>query len=426
MKKFAVMVLAGMLVVVFTMPAAALENVFGGYWRTRLFTNQNFDGHDKDYDEGGMGDITQVNTRTRIYYTAILNDNLKFVNKFEMDAVWGNNDSAGKYGDIGADGVGIEVKNSYVDFTIGAMNAKVGVQGGVLARGFIMDDDFSGVQLSLGGGGVSVPITWVKAFDEDTATNKRDVDYLILSPTFGGGGFSVNPFGMYVFSDNASTWEKTDVYNDMDMWYAGLEMKINADPLSFWALGIYQGGEAEWNATKENIDIAAWLAAGGITIGLGPADLHGQFIYASGDEDGLGDKERSDFFVPAGQSYYWSEIMGYGVFDDQVSKNAPADQIGNIMIANLGTTIKPTADLKISLDAWYAALAEDIEVGEGDDKTEENELGIEANVKISYTLVEGLNLDLIGAYLFAGDVTTMKDKDEADPYEIGTRLSLSF
>jgi len=422
--------MAGMLVVVFAMPAAALENVFGGYWRTRLFTNQNFDGHDKDYDEPGMDDITRVDTRTRIYYTAILNDNLKFVNKFEMNATWGGQDSEGKsnsYGDIGADGVGVKVKNSYVDFTIGAMNAKVGVQGGKLARGLILDDDFSGAKVSFGGGGFSLPITWIKAFDEDTPDNKLDVDYFIVSPTFGGGGFTVNPFGMYVFSDNASSWDKTDVYNDMRMWYAGLEMNINADPLSFWAVGIYQGGEAEWDATKQDIDINAWMAGGGITVGLGgAADLHGQFIYATGDEDGLDDEERSDFFVPKGQSYYWSEIMGYGVFDSRTSKNSPGDQISNIMIGNLGTTIKPTADLSISLDAWYGALVEDMVVGEGDDASEENELGIEANVKITYTLVEGLDLDLVGAYLFAGEVTTMKNEDEADPYEIGTRLSLSF
>ena len=89
------------------------------------------------------------------------------------------------------------------------------------------------------------------------------------------------------------------------------------------------------------------------------------------------------------------------------------------MIANVGTTIKPTADLKISLDAWWAKLAEE------NPATKEDELGIEANVKITYTLVQGLNLDLVGAYLFAGDAT-YKGPDEEDPFEIGTRLSLSF
>jgi hypothetical protein len=79
--------------------------------------------------------------------------------------------------------------------------------------------------------------------------------------------------------------------------------------------------------------------------------------------------------------------------------------------------------LKIKCDVWYAALAEDIVLPDG---SEENQLGIEADVKISYQLVDGLTLDLIGAYLFAGDATTMGHSDEADPYEVGSRLSLSF
>ena len=50
----------------------------------------------------------------------------------------------------------------------------------------------------------------------------------------------------------------------------------------------------------------------------------------------------------------------------------------------------------------------------------------------TYELVEGLNLDVVGAYLFAGDRTTadpttgLQYEDDANPYELGARLSLSF
>ena len=440
MKKFAVLALAGLLVIMFTMPAAALENVFGGYWRTRFYTNQHFTGNDKDqletkpdgthtHDQNGVvvlgsktkikrnSGLTRMDTRARLYYTAILNDNLKFVSKFEMDATFG--DQSG-YGDIGADGVDLEIKNSYVDFSLGAVNAKVGVQGGSLARGFIFDDDFSGAVVSFGSGGVNIPLMWVKAFDEDSTANKRDVDYFVVSPSFSAGAVNINPFGMYVFSDNASTWGKTAAFNDVDIYYAGANIDVNLGAVSLWGTGIYQGGEVELNGTDTKQDIKAWLGAGGLTLGLGgAADLHGQFVYASGD-DGKG-SDIENFFVPKGQSYYWSEIMGLGTFDGQSSNNSPEDKISNIMIANLGTTIKPTADLKISLDAWWAQFVEDIDVN----GSMENDLGIEANVKITYTLVQGLNLDLVGAYLFAGDAT-YKGDDGEDPFEIGTRLSLSF
>ena len=42
MKKFAILALAAVMVIALTVPAAALENEFGGYWRTRMFTQGHF------------------------------------------------------------------------------------------------------------------------------------------------------------------------------------------------------------------------------------------------------------------------------------------------------------------------------------------------------------------------------------------------
>ena len=75
--------------------------------------------------------------------------------------------------------------------------------------------------------------------------------------------------------------------------------------------------------------------------------------------------------------------------------------------------------LKVTADLWWAKLAEENTFGE-------DELGIEADVIITYQLVEGLNLDIVGAYLFAGDALSADGKNDKDPYELGTRLSLSF
>ncbi len=40
--------------------------------------------------------------------------------------------------------------------------------------------------------------------------------------------------------------------------------------------------------------------------------------------------------------------------------------------------------------------------------------------------MENLNLDVVGAYLLAGDATSLDGNNENDPYLVGTRLSLSF
>ena len=141
MKKLLVFGLAALLVIAFCVPASALENVFGGYWRVRGYKMKDFSGSDIGNDD----DASQTTTRTRLYYTAVLNDNLKFVNKFEMDAVFGGQGD-GSYGDLGADGVRVEVKNSYADFNTGPLNWKLGVQGAAIGRSLVFDNDFAGAQ----------------------------------------------------------------------------------------------------------------------------------------------------------------------------------------------------------------------------------------------------------------------------------------
>jgi len=95
--------------------------------------------------------------------------------------------------------------------------------------------------------------------------------------------------------------------------------------------------------------------------------------------------------------------------------------IYNKLSSNLGITVKPTNKLSITADLWWAKLAE-----KNADK--KDKLGVEANLKITYKLIEGLDLDIVGAYLWAGDAfeTNNDGKNVKNPMEVGTRLSLSF
>jgi outer membrane protein W len=106
--------------------------------------------------------------------------------------------------------------------------------------------------------------------------------------------------------------------------------------------------------------------------------------------------------------------MGLGTFDMAASNGSPANSITNIMAVNVGVKIKPMDKLTLNADVWYAALAED-------DANGETDLGTEVDVKVTYALMDNLNLDLVGAYLFAGDAT-----GDDDPVEVGARLSLKF
>jgi hypothetical protein len=370
-----------------------------------------------------------------LYYFAKFSDDLKFVNKFEFNSTWG--DSNG--GDVGADGKGNwRIKNSYVDATFGDINTKVGIQGGTIARGFIFSDDFSGAVVTGKFGDVTVPVLFIQASDHDADTlgwdgsvaknqqfitnddatvigtdGKGDVYIVSVMPSFNiNESISLTPNLTY-----ANATETSDTY----LYYIGADLDLKFDSVSAWASAIYNGGSIDKNAfnTNNDLDIKAYLLAAGADAGI----VHGQAFYASGDDDNT-DNDIDSFVLIGGNgygaSYYWSEILGLGTFDNRVGSNATmGDKISNIWAANVGVTLKPMDKMTFSFDVWYAENVEKVQVnGNGEDK-----LGLEFDAKLSYKLMDNLNADLIYAYLSAGDAV---GGDGDDIQEGGVQLSLSF
>ncbi|MCP4343622.1 MAG: hypothetical protein GY799_33280, partial [Desulfobulbaceae bacterium] len=302
------------------------------------------------------------------------------------------------------------VKNSYVDFNLGNVNTKIGQQGATISRGFIFADDFSGVMITPTFGDVKVPVMYAMEVDEDVRAADPtpadgDVHFLSVMPTFQlNDMWQLTPHVSYI---NGTSDE------DFDFTWIGLDVDAKYDAFSAWGSFIYSTGSAG------TVDADGYLLAAGATAGI----VHGQAFYASGDDaDNTGD---SDAFASApGSSYYWSEIMGYGIFDNNASAASPDDNITNIMAVNLGVTLKPMDKLKLDFDIWYAALAEDNFNGD-------KELGVEFDAKATYALMDDLTAEFVVAYLMADDatavVTAAGDPDNSeDAIEAGVRLSLKF
>ena len=407
-----------------TTASAAIENQFGGYWRTRFTYEDNFSGTDTASKE-------YVDTRTRLFYTAKFSDDFKFVNKFEFNTGWGDttktqtvtvknaDGTSTKYnvtsaglgagGDLGADGKGNwRVKNSYADFNMGPMvNAKVGIQGATIARGFIFDDDFAGVMLTGKFGQVSAIGAWlnlsnedVVAIDQSTFAGLDQNIFAALVPVKINDGMSVTPYFVY---HKISNNEAFLVTQDADNWYLGADADLKFGTVSVWGTAIYNGGKIN------DVDNKGYLGAVGADAGI----VHGQFFYASGD-DGKDAAENDAFVSAPGRSYYWSEIMGLGIFDNSASNGSPADGISNVWAGNAGVTFKPMDKLKLTGDVWYASLAEDNKAGD-------KELGWELDGVASYSIYDNLTADAVFAYLFSGDATGKEDVMEG-----GVRLSLKF
>ena len=425
MKKLLVFGLAALLVIAFCVPASALENVFGGYWRVRGYKMKYFTG-----DNENDLDATQTTTRTRLYYTAVLNDNLKLVNKFEMDAAFG---AQGGYGDYGADGVSVEVKNSYADFNLGPTSWKLGVMGAAIGRSLVFDNDFSGAELVFWGDADKtwwLRGRWLKAYEAGTGqTNKEDYDAVSLEASVNlGEAGSIRPYGVYswskrfVGSDNISGPIRMPAGNDASIYWVGLDADFTLGSVALYGSVGYNGGTIDGDDGADDVDYKGYVVLLGADVPLGPATLHTQGFYASGDgAKNIDDGADFNGWNGLSDSYYWSEIMGFGALDDvAVSAGSPGDRLTNIWAVNLGATIKPFDKLSIRGDLWYAAHPND------DPVTDEKKLGIEGNLHINYELVENLNLQLIGAYLWADDATSLDGNNKEDPYEIGFETSLSF
>jgi hypothetical protein len=479
MKKLSVLLVAAIMVLALTMPALAFENEFGGYWRTRAFSNWNFTGE----DQTKRLDTERIDTRTRLYYTAKFSDNLKFVNKFEMNASWGgsvgtmsNGYGTGKdpvtagsatYGQLAADGANLVVKASYVDFKLAQQRFTVGVQDFALARSYLFDDDAAGIKAIFKvNDALYLPLIYMKLYEGGTGkvpaiptgtnADNYDVDAYVFYPSiFLTKDNVLKPHLAYLVSENFSRFQTKALTNaqlnplsplgatKLNAWTYGLEYDGKFDIFTIGATAIGEAGDVTVNPLFANghdkINLKGFLfdVRGGVD--LGPANIHAKGIYASGD--GKNDFVRTGddwgFFVPgysnnvgANINNYdqanWAEIMGCGMFDYQFPSGALGTQISNAIIGGIGGSYKLIQDLKFSADLWYAQAADSVYMPTT--RSNSDSYGTELDLKVTYMLVDNLKLDLVGAYLWAGDIIAKSSSaaNSANPIEIGAQLSLAF
>jgi hypothetical protein len=336
--------------------------------------------------------------------------------------------------------VSVEVKNTYADFNTGPVNWTVGAQPYELFRGFAISDDASGIigrwkvlpNFVLAG-------SWLKNYEGGAGTgNNEDLDtYTLTGALWFSENISIKPSISYARSSELAFLAAQGLTNpnapfnarngavgaslfqvpfgEAEVWTYGFDFDADFDAFSLWLTAFGQTGDIETGLGDGDFD--AWLAAIGASANLGPVEVHGEVFYTPGDDDPL-DIDVENIFAPAA-SYYWAEIMGFGTFDNSLPNGSPGDRIYNLWAANVGVGFAPMDKLKVVVDLWYAELDED-------DANGEDELGTELDVKVTYQLVEGLNLDLIGAYLWAGDAVSVDDDNDENPYEFGAQLALSF
>lgn len=184
-----------------------------------------------------------------------------------------------------------------------------------LGRGFLFSDDCAGAVISFNGSGVTIPFIWVRPYEDGIGSDENEVDFFGVAPVFNAGGVSISPYFLYATSDHINVWNPTthtpiegiegidnDIiklkeFDEMDVYYAGLDVNATVGIASLWLTGIYQGGTVKSIASPQaETDIKAYLGGAGFNVDFGGADIHGQGFYATGHDSTSDDIEA--FFCP--------------------------------------------------------------------------------------------------------------------------------
>ncbi|GLI34071.1 hypothetical protein [Desulforhabdus amnigena] len=461
MKKHLMMLVALLVALTIAIPAfAAVEFKYGGQYRTRWISQDNFDGTDDAADNKNF-----IDQRLRMYFYFVASENLRVVTKFEIgDSTWGQDTSRigpGTGGGVGADAVNVETKNAYVEFGIPTtpVKALVGIQGIALLNSWIVDDDFSAAVLKANFDPLMVSLGYIAAQNNDVTSENENIDSVYLSLDYAGaqvgpGVLSGSLVGFYQYGHNTAVsadlgtlatpvnYFSNDLLPDPfidsnGLFDLGVNVAYKMDWMSAYVSFVKNLGSVDL-INDDSVDYTGWMIDGGASFFCGPWTVNVGGFYTSG-QDPTDDSSDIDFFTyPLSTSKYFSEIIGGGIFDR--FSVGHTDEFGNIdnqwagygtpsnlWTATIGAAWQALEKTKLSASYWYFGTAEDVVSGytRGGRELYDDTIGHEFDMYLTQGIVDGLTLDLVGAYLITEDgYTAAASKD--DVYEVGARLQWNF
>lgn len=424
MKKFCILTLAVAMVAMLTVPAAATEIKVDGSFNAKWYVCEDLNGMDSP-----TGDYNYMQSRARINVDFVVSDDVKFKTRFELgDDKWGDASDATNFMDFGTDGVAVEVARAFMDFNLGPANLKVGAMYFGWGRDFMLDTDAAGIKLTFNPSDtITLPFYWAKKYDVGSGgTNRKtsDVDVFMFVPGITvSEGITVTPAAMWVTSDDVAQSGEVDVAGftpeELDVYYLGLDVDAKFGPVGAWFCAAMESGSSDGVnilGEDDSYDYSGYAVALGGSYTMDTFDVSAMFQMLSGDDpdtadedEGYGDNLIGNWFAA------WSYILG----DDAIGPGDGAAPYNNVMTVGLGAGVKLSDTVSLNGDVYWAQLIETTD-------DEESDLGIELNTKCSIALVDGVKLDLLGAYLFAGDGFHGGGDDTTNPYEMAAELTLSF
>lgn len=465
MRKYLVVLVASLALVVFTMPAQSADIKAGGFYRAYFLLGNFHDGgggpslRDGNADGAGAEQTNAfVNQRFRVKFQ-FGSENVKAVWYLESDMKWG--DSAGSTdaaagrnfgGALGADKVQTETKQINVWFKIPntSIQSTVGLQG-------IGDDyqgvwgatnDMAGVTIKGQYEPVKYRLVWAKLY-ENVNQKTDDSTWYAASVDFNPTKDSDLGIAFYFLQDDTGadftngtqpTYRLEPGSGDVSSPYAtiaqdrkvhvyqpGINGAIKMGPAKISGWFFYQFGKAEAAsaapAGTEDIDISGFAASlrGDIKVGPGKAFIQG--LYISGDDNQ--DDNNYDSILTLGDYQQDASPGGYEGFTKMhmvmltstwnmasvsqciigCSGGWAGDSLANggrgVWMIGAGYNQKFTDSLSGEANIGYMAASQLYQFD--NDVGRDKSMGTEINATVTKNIQKGLDISLTGAYMFMGD-----------------------
>ncbi|WP_461210188.1 outer membrane homotrimeric porin [Desulfocurvus sp. DL9XJH121] len=356
--------------------ANAKEMKFSGQFDQHLewTDNANFFEQGDNANDGDRASEDDFNARQRVrmYFEYVDSETLRGVVGFEIDTRWGEANG----GQLGTDGVDVEVKHAYVDFNVGEVAVRSGLQG----LGFpsaamgtpIWNNDVAGIVASykindmftLVGGWAR--LLDLNAADAGSASSNDEIDAFTLIMPITGDGWSFTPYVIYAAAgkdagapvsavESLRSPNAIGTSDNLDIWWAGGAFKLEMfDPFVFGMDLIYGSVDGD-NATQN--DRSGWFFAAELDYKMDMVTPGLMFFYGTGNDDDITDGSEAMPTLAGGANsgFAATKIGFHGGHWGSTYGNLISDN-GNFGMWGIGLTLKDFSfaeNLKQTLTILY-------------------------------------------------------------------------
>jgi hypothetical protein len=420
-----------LLVVVFALPAGAVQLKFHGDMNHRFMLGTNhYDWFSADtkgkIDDGDVYD-NFAEIKYRFWFEAASDDDqVKGVFATEIGGLTFGQPSAMDYS---GDDIRMEVRWGYLDFQVPGVDQKSRVRIGLQPLNvnyYKWKETVGAVNLYGTAGSVDYQLAWARGYEvqnkyEDAEDLANDQDALYGRLNFKpGDGLNVGLFALYEWNNtdnpaggslSPTDWEVKKLGSDTGIDYSITTLGIDGgweagDFFAKWDL-MYQTGSMDnvlYDGNPiEDYDLSAYFLHADLGMKMGKATVTYTFWYASGDDKSNDDD--FDAFIATDVDMFDGIVLFEGGWaDDDYFTERPYIGTNGFIMNKLALDYQATEKLKVGVAGLYQMTAEDIEYIDDLGRAQsEDKLGFEIDAYFKYKLFKNVELAVNAGYLFADD-----------------------